>query len=65
MDGSRKQIQETDLQKLLLRRLHEDDKYLHVECFSICHNFGDQLEKYFGSLKFKFEFEFEFEFYRT
>ena len=47
MDGSRKRIQGTDHQMLLLKKLHEDDKYLHVECFSICHNSGDRLEKYF------------------
>ena len=51
MDGSRKQIQGTDHQMLLLKKLHEDDKYLHVECFSICHNSGDRFEKYFDSLK--------------
>ena len=51
MDGSRKRIQGTDHQMLLLKKLHEDDKYLHVECFSICHNSGDRLEKYFDSLK--------------
>ena len=51
MDGSRKRIQGTDHQMLLLKKLHEDDKYLHVECFSICHNSGDRFEKYFDNLK--------------
>ena len=51
MDGSRKRIQGTDHQMLLLKKLHEDDKYLHVEYFSICHNSGDRFEKYFGNLK--------------
>ena len=51
MDGSRRRIQGTDHQMLLLKKLHEDDKYLHVECFSICHNSGDRFEKYFDNLK--------------
>ena len=51
MDGSRKQIQGTGRQMLLSKTPHEDDKYSHVEYFSIYHNSGDPLGKYFGSLK--------------
>ena len=51
MDGSRKRIRGTGHQMLLLKKPREDDKYLRVEYFSIYHNSGDQLEKYFGSLK--------------
>ena len=51
MDGSRKQIQGTGRQMLLSKTPHEDDKYSHVEYFSIYRNSGDPLGKYFGSLK--------------
>ena len=69
MDGSRKRIRGTGHQMLLLKKPREDDKYLRVEYFSIYHNSGDQLEKYFGSLKLpvshKFIFFFQFYFWRT
>ena len=60
MDGSRKRIRGTGHQMLLLKKPREDDKYLRVEYFSIYHNSGDQLEKYFGSLKLPVSHKFIF-----